>query len=59
MGLIYMVDKKESLDESVTPSMADGRVAPSTCELIPSLRQKKYCNSRDEVDAFVADYMEG
>src|SRR5262252_4942263 len=26
---------------------------PSTCELIPSLREKKHCNSREEFDAFV------
>ena len=29
-----------------------------TCELIPSLREKKHCNSREEFDAFVAGYME-
>jgi hypothetical protein len=29
-----------------------------TCELIPSLREKKYCKSREEFDAFVAEYME-
>jgi len=33
-------------------------VPPSTCELIPSLREKKHCNSREEFDAFVAGYME-
>jgi hypothetical protein len=40
------------------PTKQYWEVAPSTCELIPSLRQKKYCNSREEFDAFVADYME-
>jgi len=35
------------------------REVPSiTCELVPSLRQKKYCTSREEFNAFVADYME-
>ena len=33
-------------------------VPPITCELIPSLREKKHCNSREEFDAFVAGYME-
>jgi len=33
-------------------------VSPSTCELIPSLRQKKTCKDREEFDAFVANYME-
>jgi hypothetical protein len=33
-------------------------VPPSTCELTPSLRQKKNCTTREEFDAFVADYME-
>jgi len=40
------------------PTKKYWEVAPSTCELIPSLRQKKYCTSREEFDAFVADYME-
>ena len=35
-----------------------GEVPPITCELVPSLRQKKNCTSREEFDAFVADYME-
>jgi hypothetical protein len=33
-------------------------VPPITCELVPSLREKKHCNSREEFDAFVAGYME-
>jgi hypothetical protein len=33
-------------------------VPPSNCELTPSLREKKLCTSREEFDAFVADYME-
>jgi hypothetical protein len=33
-------------------------VPPSTCELTPSLRQKKNCTTRAEFDTFVADYME-
>ena len=33
-------------------------VPPITCELIPSLPEKKHCNSREEFDAFVAGYME-
>jgi hypothetical protein len=32
-------------------------VPPSTCELTPSLWEKKVCSSRVEFDAFVADYM--
>jgi len=35
-----------------------GEVPPITCQLVPSLRQKKYCTSREEFDAFVAEYME-
>ena len=33
-------------------------VPPITCELIPSLPEKKHCNSSEEFDAFVAEYME-
>jgi hypothetical protein len=33
-------------------------VSPTNCELVLSLRQKKYCTTREEFDAFVADYME-
>jgi len=33
-------------------------VPPSQCELIPSLREKKNCTTREEFDAFVAGYME-
>ena len=33
-------------------------VPPISCELTPSLREKKVCTSREEFDAFVADYME-
>jgi hypothetical protein len=33
-------------------------VPPSHCELMPSLRNKKNCTSREEFDAFVAEYME-
>ena len=36
----------------------DWEVPPITCELVPPLRQKKHCTSREEFDAFVADYME-
>jgi hypothetical protein len=32
-------------------------VAPMTCELRPSLSDKRYCKDRDEFDAFVAPYM--
>jgi len=31
---------------------------PMSCELIPSLQQKKYCSTREEFDAFVASYLE-
>jgi hypothetical protein len=31
---------------------------PEKCELNPSLRQTKNCNSEEEFKAFVADYME-
>ena len=34
-----------------------GEVPPITCELVPSLQQKKYCTSREEFDTFVAEYM--
>jgi hypothetical protein len=33
-------------------------VPPTTCELTPSLREKKLCSSREEFDAFAANYME-
>jgi hypothetical protein len=33
-------------------------VPPTSCELIPSLRQKKSCTTREEFDNFVAQYME-
>lgn len=33
-------------------------VPPTSCELTPSLRDKKLCTSREEFDAFVAGYME-
>jgi hypothetical protein len=33
-------------------------VPPFTCELVPSLRNKKNCTTREEFDAFVAEYME-
>jgi hypothetical protein len=31
---------------------------PSKCELVPSLREKRDCKTREEFDAFVAGYME-
>jgi hypothetical protein len=40
------------------PNKKYWEVPPSTCELIPSLKEKRHCNSREEFDAFVADYME-
>jgi hypothetical protein len=33
-------------------------VPPTSCELTPSLREKKLCTSREEFDEFVAGYME-
>jgi len=33
-------------------------VPPTTCELTPSLRDKRFCSSREEFDAFAASYME-
>ncbi|MFL6796280.1 MAG: hypothetical protein ACJ8F3_02590 [Xanthobacteraceae bacterium] len=36
----------------------NGQVLPSICELIPSVRAKKLCTSREEFDEFVAGYME-
>jgi hypothetical protein len=33
-------------------------VPPISCELTPSLRNKRFCTTREEFDAFVADYME-
>jgi hypothetical protein len=33
-------------------------VPPSECELIPTLREKRTCATREEFDAFVAEYME-
>jgi hypothetical protein len=33
-------------------------VPPTECELVPSLRNKRNCTSREEFDAFVAEYME-
>ncbi len=32
--------------------------APSKCELVPSLREKRDCKTREEFDAFIANYME-
>jgi hypothetical protein len=33
-------------------------VPPTSCELTPSLKEKKLCRSREEFDEFVAGYME-
>jgi hypothetical protein len=33
-------------------------VPPTECELVPSMRNKRNCTSREEFDAFVAEYME-
>jgi hypothetical protein len=33
-------------------------VPPTACELTPSLREKRPCNSREEFDAFIARLME-
>jgi hypothetical protein len=33
-------------------------VPPLSCELTPSLKEKKSCASREEFDEFVANYME-
>ena len=33
-------------------------VPPATCDLIPSLREKNTCSTRDEFDEFVAGYLE-
>jgi hypothetical protein len=33
-------------------------VPPMTCELTPSLREKRFCKTREEFDEFVAPYME-
>jgi hypothetical protein len=33
-------------------------VKPSSCELTPTLREKSYCSTREEFDAFVALYLE-
>jgi hypothetical protein len=33
-------------------------VPPSSCDLTPSLKEKKFCTSREEFDEFVAAYME-
>lgn len=33
-------------------------VPPTTCELTPSLREKKLCATREEFDAFISSYME-
>jgi hypothetical protein len=33
-------------------------VPPTACELVPSLREKTFCKSREEFDAFVAQYLE-
>ena len=33
-------------------------VGPADCELTPSLRETKYCNSEEEFKDFVANYME-
>jgi hypothetical protein len=33
-------------------------VPPTSCELIPSFRQKKFCKTQEEFDDFVAQYME-
>jgi hypothetical protein len=41
-----------------SPTKKYWEVPPSICELIPSLKDKRHCNSREEFDAFVADYME-
>lgn len=33
-------------------------VPPTSCELIPSLHEKKICASREQFDDFVSDYLE-
>jgi hypothetical protein len=33
-------------------------VPPMACELTPSLREKRFCKTREEFDEFVAPYME-
>jgi hypothetical protein len=33
-------------------------VPPTECELVPSLRNKQNCTTREEFDAFVAEYLE-
>ena len=33
-------------------------VPPTACELAPSLREKRDCKTREEFDAFVAEYLE-
>jgi hypothetical protein len=33
-------------------------VPPTTCELTPSLREKKSCTSREEFDHLISSYME-
>ena len=40
------------------PNKMYWEVPPMTCELLPSLRDQKQCKTREEFDAFVADYME-
>ena len=52
---VYLSDAYE---RRIYAEYLSGEVPPITCRLIPSLRQKKYCNSREEFDAFVAEYME-
>jgi hypothetical protein len=31
---------------------------PNSCELTPSIREKRFCTSEEEYDEFVAGYME-
>lgn len=52
---VYLSDAYE---RRIYAEYLSGEVPPITCELVPSLRQKKYCTSREEFDAFVAHYME-
>lgn len=40
------------------PNKKYWEVPPITCELIPTTREKTFCRSRDEFDAFVSKYME-
>jgi hypothetical protein len=59
--LLTMVDANERRTYAVyieTQLAAEPKPKLDVCELVPGMRLKTVCKTRDEFDAFVAGYME-